>query len=153
MRLGDPSQPDRQGGQMNPGGQNANRNAGDARGGVNPQDARNMRNQAGEFVRDAQALRNLMGQAGLTEDVQAVDDLIRSLRQLEGSQAYENLTDLQQLQSAALTKAQQLELNLRKRLDTTNDQLFLSGSEDVPPQFKSLIEEYYRRLSKKTGGG
>jgi hypothetical protein len=153
MRLDDPGQQGRQGGQMNPGGQNANRNVGDARGGVNPQDARNMRNQAGEFVRDAQALRNLMGQAGLTDDVQAVDDLIRSLRQLESGQAYENLTDLQQLQSAALTKAQQLELNLRKRLDTTNDQLFLSGSEDVPPQFKSLIEEYYRRLSKKTGGG
>ena len=112
-----------------------------------------MRNQAGEFVRDAQALRNLLGQAGLTDDVRAVDDLIRSLRDLERGQAYDNLTNLQELQSAALTRAQQLELNLRQRLDTGNDQLFLSGSEDVPPQFRSLIEDYYRRLSRKAGGG
>ena len=138
---------------MNQGMPNANRNAGDARGGINPQDARNMRNQVGEFVRDAQALRDLMGQAGLADDVRAVDDLIRSLREMEKGQAYDNVASLQQLQSAALTKAQQLELNLRRRLDTTSDQLFLSGSEDVPPQFKSLIEEYYRRLSKKTAGG
>jgi hypothetical protein len=44
-------------------------------------------------------------------------------------------------------------LNLRQRLDTGNNQLFLSGSEDVPPQFKSQIEDYYRRLAKKAGGG
>ena len=129
------------------------RNSSDASGGINPQDARNMRNQAGEFVRDAQALRNLLGQAGLTDDVRAVDDLIRSLRDLERGQAYDNLTNLQELQSAALTRAQQLELNLRQRLDTGNNQLFLSGSEDVPPQFKSQIEDYYRRLAKKAGGG
>jgi hypothetical protein len=148
MRLDDPGQP---GGRR--GGQSADRNSSDASGGINPQDARNMRNQAGEFVRDAQALRNLLGQAGLTDDVRAVDDLIRSLRDLERGQAYDNLTNLQQLQSAALTRAQQLELNLRQRLDTGNNQLFLSGSEDVPPQFKSQIEDYYRRLAKKAGGG
>lgn len=138
---------------MNRGMPNANRNAGDARGGINPQDARNMRNQAGEFVRDARALRDLMGQAGLADDAQAVDDLIRSLRELERGEAYDNLTNLQELQQAALTRVQQLELSLRQKLDTSNDQLFLSGSEDVPPQFRGLIEEYYRRLSKKTGGG
>jgi hypothetical protein len=147
MRLDDPGQAGRRG------GQNANANSTDARGGIDPQDARNMRNQAGEFVRDAQALRNLLSQAGLADDARAADDLIRALRELEGGQAYENLTNLQQLQSAALTRVQQLELNLRQRLDTSNSQLFLSGSEDVPPQFKSLIEDYYRRLSKKTSGG
>jgi len=138
---------------MSRGMPNGNLNAGDARGGINPQDARNMRNQAGEFVRDARALRDLMGQAGLADDVRAVDDLIRSLRELESTGAYDDVDTLRQLQSAALTRAQQLELSLRQKLDTTSDQLFLSGSEDVPPQFKSLIEEYYRRLSRKTGGG
>ena len=137
---------------MNQGRPNANLNAGDAQGGLNPQDVRNMRNQAGEFVRDAQALRDLMRQAGLADDARAVDDLIRSLRPLEGTGAYGDLSNLQQLQSSALTKAQQLELNLRQRLDTTNNQLFLSGSEDVPPRFRGLIDEYYRQLAKKTGG-
>jgi len=138
---------------MSAGRPNANRNAGDARGGLNPQDVRNMRNQAGQFVQDAQALRELMRQAGLADDARAADALIQSLRELESARPYEDPESLRQLQTAALTKAQQLELNLRTKLDTGNDQLFLSGSEDVPSRFRSQIEEYYRQLAKKAGGG
>ena len=40
---------------------------------------------------------------------------------------------------------------MRKKVDTTNEQLFLSGSDEVPPKYKELIQEYHRALSKKGG--
>jgi hypothetical protein len=36
-------------------------------------------------------------------------------------------------------------------VDTSNEQLFLSGSDDIPASFKTLIEEYYRQIGKKSG--
>lgn len=64
-----------------------------------------------------------------------------------------NLQGLAELSATALEKLKKLEFDLRKRTDTTSDQLFLSGSEDIPAPFRSVINEYYRRLAKKQGGG
>ena len=40
---------------------------------------------------------------------------------------------------------------LRRRLDANASQVFLSGNDDVPEQYRKLVEQYYRSLSK--GGG
>ncbi len=57
-----------------------------------------------------------------------------------------------ELYQTAVQRFKTLEFEIRKRTDTTNEQLFLSGSEDMPPSFRTLIEEYYRALNKKGGG-
>jgi hypothetical protein len=57
---------------------------------------------------------------------------------------------LAELTATALDKMRKLEFELRKRVDTTSDELYLSGADEAPPQYRSLVNEYYRELSKKT---
>jgi hypothetical protein len=33
------------------------------------------------------------------------------------------------------------------------EKLFLSGTQDLPPGWQALVEEYYRSLSRKPGAG
>ena len=81
----------------------------------------------------------------------AIDDVVKALQQLGNEKNLQNPTGLQELYATAVQKFKVLEFEIRKRVDT-NQQLYLSGSEDVPPAFKNLIEEYYRQLVKKGGG-
>jgi hypothetical protein len=128
--------------------------AGDSRPGLSGEQMRDMRNQAQQYANDAQALRQMMQQAGMAgRDLASVDEVIKTLRELEGERPYRDPNGLQALQGQVLDKMQKIEFDLRKRVDTTNDQLYLSGSEDVPPTFRSQVEEYSRRLSKKPAGG
>ena len=41
----------------------------------------------------------------------------------------------------------------RRRLEQNTSQVFLSGTDDVPEQYRKLVEQYYRSLSKPGGGG
>ena len=123
----------------------------DARGGISAVDARTLRQQATQDRMTAEQLRQAMQQAGM-KDLVNVDEYIKTLRALEGERAYGDIAGLQQLQAKALEKIQNIELDLRKRLDKTSDQLFLSGTGDVPANAKDLVNEYFRQLSKKSGG-
>ena len=58
---------------------------------------------------------------------------------------------LNELYQTAVQRFKALEFEIRKRVDTSNEQLFLSGSEEVPASFRTLIEEYYRTRSTKGG--
>ena len=40
------------------------------------------------------------------------------------------------------------EFNLRRRADLKGNEVFLNGAEDVPEEFRKLVEEYYKSLSK-----
>jgi hypothetical protein len=133
--------------EMNP---NAATSSGDARPGG---DMRQLANQARQLADDAQAVRRQLQQAGVPpKDLTPVDDVVKALRDLGDEKKLQNPTGLQQLYQTAVDRFKALEFEIRKRVDTTNEQLFLSGSEDVPPSFKALIDEYYRVLSKKGGG-
>ena len=99
------------------------------------------------------ATRQQVGeQAGAAgKDLAPIDDVVKALGSLANEKNLQNPAGLNELYSTAVQKFKALEFEIRKRVDTTNGQLFLSGSEDVPPSFKSLIEEYYRTLAKKGG--
>jgi hypothetical protein len=128
--------------------------AGDSRRRLNPGDARQVRNQAGELATDAQSLRRALQNAGGTQtDLRAIDDVLKALRSLESSTNLGDPVEMQQLSAVALDKLKKLEFDLRKRTDTTNNELFLSGSEEVPAKSKDTIYEYFRQLAKRAGGG
>lgn len=57
----------------------------------------------------------------------------------------------QELAARAMDKLQQLEFNLRKKAEKSN-QLFLNGSDQVPPAFHQMVEDPTRSLAKKGGG-
>jgi hypothetical protein len=85
------------------------------------------------------------------KDLQSVDEVVKALRAMDSDKLGENPLRLQQLYATALDKMKKLEYDLRKRTDTANDQLYISGSEDIPKLWESIIQQYYRNLSKKGG--
>ena len=98
-------------------------------------------------------LRNDLQRSGVNpKDLVPVDEVVKALRALGDERNYQNMGNLEQLYSTAVDRFKALEFELRKRTDTSNAQLYLSGSEDVPPNFRGLIQDYYRALSKKPGG-
>jgi hypothetical protein len=91
--------------------------------------------------------------AGATkEDQAALDQVLANLRQLGQPNAYNDPAATDELAARAMDKLQTLEFNLRKKIEKSN-QLFLNGSDQVPPAFRGSVEEYYRSLAKKGGGG
>lgn len=81
-------------------------------------------------------------------DVKTMDDVSQALRQAgKASSAQE----LEKLTSQALEKLKPFEFDLRKRIDSNSEQLYLSGSEEVPPAFRQAIQDYSKALSKQGG--
>jgi hypothetical protein len=122
---------------------------GDSRPGA---DWRQIQNSARNLANDAADVRRQLQQAGVAQkDLVPVDDILKALRDLGSDQGLRNPKGLQELYTAALDKFKALDFAIRKRLDTSSEQLYLSGSEDVPEAFRTLIQEYYRQLAKKGG--
>jgi len=127
---------------------------GDARATMGGGDLRQVRNQFNQLANQGQDLRRQLQQAGgQPQDLKAVDDMIKSLRALGGEGSVADIKGMQELSASTLDKLRKFDLDLRKRVDSSNDQLFLSGNEDTPAKYRGLVDEYYRALSKKTGSG
>ena len=114
---------------------------------------RQWQNQANQLANDAQDLRRQLAQSGATQnDIKAVDEVIKGLRAMGAGQSGNDPRGLQQLAGTALDRAKKLDYDLRKRTDTSTDQMFLAGTDEAPAKYKSLVDEYYRNLAKKGGG-
>ncbi len=119
---------------------------GDARRGLNPIDVRQLQGNAQQYAREMQDLRrNLQQSGGTATDLREVDEAIRRLQEL--SKAGDPL-GRQELMQQALEKIRGVEFSLRKRLDTTSDALYLAGADEAPAEFRPMVEEYTRRLSR-----
>ena len=113
---------------------------------MNPQDLRQFRNNLEQMLSDARDLRrNLQQSGGTAADLRQADEALRALQ--EASKAGTPI-GLQELTARALQEMSKLEFTLRKRLDTSSDQLFLAGAEEAPAEFRPMVEDYNRRLSR-----
>ena len=133
---------------------NPNGSGGDARpNGMTGQDIRQFRNQASQMANDLQNLRRQLQGAGVDpKNLQSIDEVVKGLRSLDNDRAYADTKGLQ-TEAQALDTLKKVEYDMRRKLDTSNQQLFLSGSDEVPAKYKDLVDQYYRALSKKAGGG
>jgi uncharacterized protein Smg (DUF494 family) len=110
---------------------------------------RQFRRELAERAIDAQALRQALQQAGVqTKDL---EEVVRQLRQLDSETAFKDPLGVQELTSAALETLKKFEFDLRKKLDKSSNSLFLNGNEEIPANFRNLIDEYYKSLAKKGG--
>jgi hypothetical protein len=111
---------------------------------------RQFRREVAERTLDAQVLRQALQQAGVpTKDL---DEVVRQLRQLDSETAFRDPLGVQELTNAALETLKKFEFDLRKKLDKSSNALFLNGNEEIPANFRNLIDEYYKSLAKKGGG-
>lgn len=119
--------------------------------GYSSDQVRQFRGEARQRAGDAEALRRLLGQQKI--DAKELDEIIKGLRKLDDESVYANPETLARLQQAVTDNVKRFEYTLRRRLDANASQVFLSGTDDVPEQYRKLVEQYYRSLSKGTGGG
>jgi hypothetical protein len=125
---------------------------GDARpmpGRFSGEQVRQFRGEARQRAGDAEQLRRLLSQQKI--DAKELDEIIKGLRKLDDEGLYANPETLAALEQSVTDNIKRFEYTLRRRLDGNASQVFLSGTDDVPEQYRKLVEQYYRSLSK--GGG
>ena len=114
---------------------------------MSAEDVRQLRRELQEQQREAEDLRRALGAAGVgTRDL---NELIDQMRALNNERLSSDPRALEQLQAAALDRLKKFEFDLRKKAGSDNNQLALSGSDEVPAGFRLDVEEYYRRLAKQ----
>ena len=85
------------------------------------------------------------------EGVQAgdIDHVLGELQALEERAGNIDPTELARLQAEAIARLKAMEFALRNDLEPDRDnQLVLSGTDDVPTRYRRLVEVYYRALSQ-----
>ncbi|HEX9368624.1 MAG TPA: DUF4175 family protein [Vicinamibacterales bacterium] len=124
---------------------------GDARpmGRFTGEQVRQFRGEARQRAADAEQLKKLL--QGQKIDAKELDPILKGLRKLDDEGAYANPENVASLEQAVTDDIKRFEYTLRRRLDANASQVFLSGTDDVPEQYRKLVEQYYRSLSK--GGG
>jgi hypothetical protein len=124
---------------------------GSHRGGAGdgPVEARQLRRELRERLREAEALAKELGAGGPRPDLQ---DVLRRLRQFEDERIYREPLGLARLIGSVVEGLKSTEFALRRDLEGPDrERLLLSGTQDLPPGWQPLVEEYYRSLSKKPG--
>src|ERR1017187_8963603 len=77
-----------------------------------------------------------------------IGQLIQQLRQLD-PYTYANDPMLsQRIQAAVLPTAEQVEMELRRKVDETGGSVRSPGTEKVPPGYSGATAEYFKKLSK-----
>ena len=119
-------------------------------GGFTNEDVRQFRNEVQRWTREAEQLRRLLQSEKV--DPKEIDAMLRNLRQLADAQIYKDVEEIARLQSQVTDSAKRVEYDLRRRLEAREGQVLLSGSDEVPEQFRKVVEQYYRSLSKGPEG-
>ncbi len=130
-------------GPWRPGGGFGDRRPGNAR--FSDEDVRQFRSEARQWTAEAEQLRRML--QGQKLNAKELEDVLRGLRALQDDRVYQNVGELQRLQSEVTESMKRFEYTLRRRAEG-NDQVLLSGSDDVPEQFRKLVDQYYKALSK-----
>jgi hypothetical protein len=99
------------------------------------------------------AMRDLSGlRQSLQDDPEArraLEGLIREMQRLDPGRFPGNAGLLEQMYAQSLPALQQLEVQLRRRLDEKRqDQVRIGAPEKAPPGYADAVAEYFRRLSK-----
>jgi hypothetical protein len=99
-----------------------------------------------QWTREGERLYRTLKQQGI--DPRELDDILRNLRRLDDDRVYQDADELARLQSQVAEGVKRFEYGLRRRIEGAGNQILLSGSDEVPEQFRKLVEQYYKSLSK-----
>ena len=117
---------------------------GDARpnGQFNPSDLRQIRNTANQLAGDVQQLRQQLQQGGAdAPSLRSVDDVVKGLRDVGNEKSNADPRGLDVLMTQTLDKMKGLEFELRKKADTENQQLLLSGTGKMAAELKHRLAQ------------
>jgi hypothetical protein len=115
-------------------------------GRLTAEDIRQLRGEARQYANDAQQLRGLL--RGENIDPRELDEIIKNLQQLQDERVYQNVQELARLQSYVAETLKRFEFGLRRQVKADAGASALTGSDEVPEEFKALVEQYYKSLAK-----
>jgi len=79
-----------------------------------------------------------------------LENVLERLRALENVETYDDQAELERLQNEVLQGIKEFEFGLRREIQMEAvERLFLTGNEEVPAEFRKLVEEYYKALAKE----
>jgi hypothetical protein len=111
-----------------------------------PDEIRQFRDEARRWMGEGRELRDLLRQQNL--DARELDEILRRLRELEDTRVYRDVDELQRLQTLVTEGLKRFEYGLRRKVGDEADRALVTGADEVPQEFRKLVEEYYRSLSK-----
>ena len=113
----------------------------------NPDDIRQWQSEMRQRLGEAQDItRLLQGEQFAAGDL---EEIIRQMQQLDDTRVYQDSEEIARLQTYLREELKRFEYRLRREVDVENEELFLASSDEVPPGFRDMIEEYYRALSRE----
>jgi hypothetical protein len=115
-------------------------------GEFNTDDIRQFRDEARRWIGEGRELRDLLRQQNI--DARELEEILRKLRELEDTRVYRDANELQRLQQFVTEGLKRFEYGLRRKVGDDADRALVTGAEEVPQEFRKLVEEYYRSLSK-----
>ena len=115
-----------------------------------PDAIRQMRREVRERAGEARTLAGLVERAGA--DPRELQAMIDAMRLLDRQGTYADTEEVLRLQSELVQTIKQLEFRLRREFAAGDEErIFLYQSGDVPEEYRALVEEYYRALSRDEG--
>ena len=109
-----------------------------------------MRREVRERIGETQALGRLLERVGASP--QELRDMIDAMRALDREGTYADPEEVARLQRELVETIKQLEFRLRREFAAGEEsEILLYQSGDVPDEYRALVEEYYRALSRGTG--
>ncbi|HQZ18384.1 MAG TPA: hypothetical protein PLD86_16040, partial [Vicinamibacteria bacterium] len=120
---------------------------GGGQGRLGSADIRQLRREIAERAQDAEALSRALEASGVSSPQAAA--LAGRLQGLASDRNFKNPLGLAELTAQVASDIKMLEYVLRREADGDRPALQLSGSEELPPGYRAMVEEYYKTLGKK----
>lgn len=99
-----------------------------------------------ERVREASELRRLL--ESNPKLAREAANLARQMQQLDVQRVFDDVEELARLKAQVIDGLHQLELEINQTLQEENESYLRPVNEDqIPPEFRERVEDYYRRLS------
>jgi hypothetical protein len=117
------------------------------RGPVGPGDIAGIERAYREGLRDLSQMRGELG-GDNPEVARDIQELIREMQRLDPSRFQGNPALVEQLRTQVLSGLEQLELQMRRKLDDASSQARTGAARPVPNGYQDSVAEYFRRLSK-----
>ena len=119
---------------------------------LSDEEVRQYAREFGQRNEQLRAVRDQLRRAGRpVEELQAVLD---AMNRLEREGIWDNPAQVAGLNEEVLEMLKRLEFDLRREVEGEAERrATLTGSDEVPPGYRELVEEYYKALAREGGGG
>ncbi len=121
---------------------------------LSDEEARQYAREFGQRGGQARELRDRLRDAG--RDTGELDAVLDAMNRLQREGIWNDPQQVAALNEAILEQLKRLEFGLRREVEGEGERrATLTGSDEVPPGYRELVEEYYRALARgaRPGGG